>query len=136
MVKHSRLRRLIRRSAPKFAEARRRRTKKHEDEQSKSFQTDYFVSKSNLMHYVYILRSLKNPRETYKGYTSTTPPDRLERHNSGLSIYTSQDRPWKIIWYCAFEDIKKAKEFEKYLKSGSGRAFANRHLVAFSNGQD
>ncbi len=81
------------------------------------------------MYYVYILRSLKNPRETYKGYTSTTPPDRLKYHNSGFSIYTVRDKPWKIVWYCAFEDIKKAKAFEQYLKTGSGRAFTNKHLI-------
>ncbi|MBI5422315.1 GIY-YIG nuclease family protein [Candidatus Peregrinibacteria bacterium] len=81
------------------------------------------------MYYVYILRSLKSPQEIYKGYTNTTPQDRLEYHNSGFSTYTRQDRPWSIIWYCAFEDMGRAKEFEAYLKSGSGRAFTGRHLI-------
>ena len=81
------------------------------------------------MYYVYILRSLKNPRETYKGYTSMTPSKRLEYHNSGYSIYTNRDKPWKIIWFCAFEDIKKAKAFEHYLKSVSGKDFTNKRLI-------
>lgn len=81
------------------------------------------------MYYVYILRSLKNPRESYKGYTTKTPPVRLEHHNSGLSIYTNRDKPWKIVWYCAFEDVKKAKDFERYLKSGSGKAFSIKRLT-------
>lgn len=81
------------------------------------------------MYYVYILRSLKNLRETYKGYTSMTPSERLKYHNGGFSIYTNQDKLWKIIWYCAFEDMKKAKEFEWYLKSGSGKAFTNKRLI-------
>ncbi len=81
------------------------------------------------MYYVYILRSLKDPRQIYKGYTSLTPPERLEYHNSGLSIHTNQFRPWKVIWHCAFEDEKKAKGFEIYLKSGSGKAFTNKHLI-------
>jgi len=81
------------------------------------------------MYYVYILRSLKNPQAIYKGYTSLTPLERLKYHNNGFSIYTNRDRPWKIIWYCAFEEERKAKEFEIYLKSGSGKAFTNKHLI-------
>ncbi|MDX2095626.1 MAG: GIY-YIG nuclease family protein, partial [Alphaproteobacteria bacterium] len=37
--------------------------------------------------------------------------------------------PWELVWYCAFPDKYKALEFEKYLKSHSGRAFANKRLL-------
>jgi hypothetical protein len=30
--------------------------------------------------------------------------------------------------YIAFDDYKKAYAFERYLKSGSGRAFAKKHF--------
>ena len=49
-------------------------------------------------------------------------------HNSGGSIYTAQHRPWQLIMFFEFTDQKKAKDFEAYLKSQSGRAFAKKRL--------
>jgi len=37
-------------------------------------------------------------------------------------------KPWELVWYCAFPDKYRALEFEKYLKSHSGRAFAKKRL--------
>jgi hypothetical protein len=37
-------------------------------------------------------------------------------------------KPWRLVTYIAFSDEKKAVAFEKYLKSHSGRAFANKRL--------
>jgi len=79
------------------------------------------------MYYVYLLRSIKNPEKTYIGYT-TDLNGRLEKHNSGGSIYTSTDRPWKITSYHCFENESKALDFEKYIKTGSGHAFAKKRL--------
>lgn len=79
------------------------------------------------MYYVYLLKSLKNPSKKYIGYT-TNIDQRLEVHNSGGSIYTKPDRPWKLITYLAFDSEQKAIEFEKYIKIGSGYAFAKRRL--------
>lgn len=81
------------------------------------------------MYYVYILRSLKSPKEIYTGYTTKTPSERLSYHNAGLSTHTKRSKPWKIIWHCAFKDMKKAKEFELYLKTASGIAFRNKRLI-------
>ena len=81
------------------------------------------------MYYVYILRSLKNPKEIYTGYTSKTPIERLKYHNKGLSAYTNELKPRQIIWHCAFENMKKAKNFELYLKTASGIAFRNKRLI-------
>ena len=53
---------------------------------------------------------------------------RLEAHNHGQSSHTSKYKPWKLFNYFAFESEVKAKAFEKYLKSGSGRAFAKKHF--------
>ena len=80
-----------------------------------------------IMYYVYFLRSLKNPSKTYVGFT-THLKQRLETHNSGGSIHTKVDRPWKLVLYMAFEDMQKAKVFEKYIKVGSGNAFAKKRF--------
>jgi putative endonuclease len=45
-----------------------------------------------------------------------------------LKIRLSKYRPWTLIWYSAFPDKLRALEFEKYLKSHSGRAFAKKRL--------
>ena len=53
---------------------------------------------------------------------------RLSMHNSGAVTHTSKYRPWRIKTYIAFSDEDRALAFEKYLKSGSGRAFAKARL--------
>jgi predicted GIY-YIG superfamily endonuclease len=53
---------------------------------------------------------------------------RLKAHNKGDSPHTSKCRPWRLVSYFAFDTEKKALEFERYLKSGSGKAFANKRL--------
>lgn len=75
------------------------------------------------MHYVYLLRSIPNPDETYIGLTSDLKA-RLQKHNEGGSPHTAKWKPWKLVHYSAFETREKAADFESYLKSGSGRAFA------------
>jgi len=79
------------------------------------------------MHYVYILRSLTSPERYYTGVTSNLR-ERLAKHNSKTVEYTSKYTPWEIKTYIAFSDEKQAFEFEKYLKSASGRAFAKKRL--------
>lgn len=79
------------------------------------------------MYYVYILKSLKDG-SYYTGSTENVEK-RLAEHNSGISKYSSTKRPYKLIWYCAFLDKSKALAFEKYLKQGSGFAFARKHLI-------
>jgi len=75
------------------------------------------------MFYVYLLKSIKNPEKTYIGYT-TNLKERIKKHNEGGSIYTKDDRPWKLVSYHAFDEEYKALSFEKYIKTGSGHAFA------------
>jgi putative endonuclease len=75
------------------------------------------------MRYVYILKSIPHPEENYVGVTDDIKR-RLNEHNSGQSIHTNKFKPWKIVTYIAFSDCFKADEFEKYLKTGSGRAFS------------
>ena len=79
------------------------------------------------MHYVYLIQSESFPRQKYVGHTKDLKR-RLKEHNSGHSTYTSSYTPWKIVTYLAFQEKAKALAFEKYLKSGSGHAFAHKRL--------
>jgi predicted GIY-YIG superfamily endonuclease len=79
------------------------------------------------VHYVYLLQSLSHPNQRYIGLTSDLKA-RLAKHNAGHVSHTSKFFPWKLHTYVAFSTREQAAEFERYLKSGSGRAFANRHL--------
>ena len=79
------------------------------------------------MYYVYILQSQKS--KSY--YTGTTEnlKERLKDHKWCTVKTTKANGPYKLVWYCVFTDKQKAYAFEKYLKSGSGRAFMKRHLI-------
>ena len=79
------------------------------------------------MHYVYLLESTAHPGQRYVGLT-TDLKTRLDTHNAGSSPHTSKFRPWRLVTYAAFTDAGKAAAFERYLKSGSGHAFANKRL--------
>jgi len=79
------------------------------------------------MYYVYIIQSLKN-QGLYIGAT-LDPRKRLIKHNKGGSPHTKKNKPYKLIWYCAFSLQKKALAFEKYLKSGSGIAFTQKRFL-------
>ena len=79
------------------------------------------------LYYVYILRSLSNPKRYYMG-RSEQPSTRLAEHNSGKSPHTKEYRPWQIKNLIAFSNKEKALTFERYLKTRSGRAFAKKRL--------
>ncbi len=79
------------------------------------------------MFYTYILQSLSELSQRYVGHTEDLR-QRVAEHNAGKCPHTSKFLPWKMKVYIAFETIEQAQQFEKYLKSGSGRAFANRHF--------
>jgi predicted GIY-YIG superfamily endonuclease len=53
---------------------------------------------------------------------------RLAKHNAREVPHTSKYAPWAVKTYIAFSNESQAFEFEKYLKSGSGRAFAKKRL--------
>jgi predicted GIY-YIG superfamily endonuclease len=78
------------------------------------------------MTYVYLIES-----EHFKGhhYVGTTDDlkQRFAHHNAGKSQHTSKFQPWHLVAYTAFADRLTAAAFEKYLKSGSGKAFLSRH---------
>jgi predicted GIY-YIG superfamily endonuclease len=78
--------------------------------------------------YVYILQSQLSARKRfYMGRTEDLRA-RLARHNAGKVPHTAKYRPWQIKTAIAFTDEEPAIEFELYLKSASGRAFAKKHF--------
>jgi putative endonuclease len=79
------------------------------------------------VRYVYLLSSQSHQDQRYVGLTSDLKA-RLQKHNNGGVPHTSKYRPWAIDAYFAFKTREQAARFEHYLKSDSGRAFANRHL--------
>ncbi|MEK7658810.1 MAG: GIY-YIG nuclease family protein [Patescibacteria group bacterium] len=76
------------------------------------------------MFYVYILKCQDGP---YTGCTDNLK-DRFERHTKGHVPATKNRRPLSLQNYIAFKDKYRAFNFEKYLKSGSGRAFLKKHF--------
>jgi putative endonuclease len=78
------------------------------------------------MFYVYVL--VCGDGTTYTGYTKDIQ-ERMHRHNNKMVPYTASKQPLKLVHYSVFIDKYKAIFFEKYLKSGSGRAFMKRHLL-------
>jgi len=79
------------------------------------------------MIYMYLLQSIYYPKETYIGLTADLRA-RLAAHNAGRSPHTAKFRPWRLVTYVAFSNKEKAIAFEQYLKTASGRAFANKRL--------
>ena len=79
------------------------------------------------MKYVYILQSAGDEEHFHTGITDDLKA-RLSKHNSGEVTHTAKYRPWRLKTYIAFADEARAFSFEKYQKSGSGRAFAKARL--------
>jgi predicted GIY-YIG superfamily endonuclease len=77
-------------------------------------------------HYVYLLTSECGAHH-YVGIT-TDLKARLEKHNEGGVAHTAKNKPWRVDAAISFRDAGKARAFEKYLKSGSGREFVRRHF--------
>jgi putative endonuclease len=99
----------------------------------RGFRIGSLHASSNAMHgitkrFVYVLRSASDPTRHYVGLTSNIER-RLNWHNAGPSGHTMSGRPWSPVVTLEFTDEATARRFERYLKSGSGRAFAKRHFA-------
>ena len=81
------------------------------------------------MYYVYLLICADN--KTYTGCTQDLKK-RFKRHEDGEVPATKNRRPLKLYCYFAFSDKYTAFNFEKYLKTGSGRAFVKRHILTIT----
>jgi predicted GIY-YIG superfamily endonuclease len=80
-----------------------------------------------LKRFVYVLKNTEKLPRYYTGITSDVAR-RISEHNSGSCIHTAKYGPWTIDVLIEFSDEGRAVAFERYLKSGSGVAFAQRHL--------
>ena len=78
-------------------------------------------------YYVYILQSTVGIDRFYTGFTENLE-SRLIDHNSGKNPHTAKYKPWRIKTAIAFTDRQKCLDFERYLKTKSGRAFAKKRL--------
>ncbi|MCB1212063.1 MAG: transposase zinc-binding domain-containing protein [Verrucomicrobiales bacterium] len=86
------------------------------------------LSQFDGMFYAYILRSEQNPERLYYGFSSDLKK-RLNVHNQGGNHSTKTGVPWTLAWYGGFESESVAIDFERYLKTASGKAFARRRLL-------
>jgi len=77
------------------------------------------------MFYVYILRLANS--NLYAGFSDNLK-QRFKEHKRNKVATTKYLKP-ELIFYCAFKNKQKALKFEQYLKSSSGFAFRNKHLV-------
>ena len=77
--------------------------------------------------FVYVLKDSNQDPKFYVGLTSDVR-GRLADHNAGRCPHTASHRPWRLHVVIEFSDEPTALRFERYLKSGSGRAFAKRHF--------
>ena len=77
--------------------------------------------------FVYLPRSGRDASRHYVGLTSDVSR-RLQWHNAGQNASTAEGRPWSVLVSIEFANAQDAIHFERYLKSGSGRAFAKRHF--------
>lgn len=77
--------------------------------------------------FVYVLKNHESPPRYYTGVTSDVQSRHVE-HDAGRCTHTCKYRPRSIDVVIEFADERRAFSFERYLKSGSGVAFARRHL--------
>lgn len=78
-------------------------------------------------NYVYIIHSERHPFRAAIGITGNLA-HALAQHNGGEIRATARFRPWAIELAVAFRQSPKAEEFEQYLRTSAGRAFARRHF--------
>jgi len=81
-----------------------------------------------MFYYVYILKG--NTNKPYIGCTEDLR-ERLERHKNGYIPATKSLLPVELISYFAFPNKYAAFNFEKYLKTGSRRAFLRKHQIVW-----
>ena len=85
-------------------------------------------AKATFAKFMYYVYSLKCKDGFYIGCTDNLE-NRLERHQKGRIPATENRQPLELDFYFAINNKYKSYEFEKYLKSGSGRAFTNKHFI-------
>ncbi|HEY9166386.1 MAG TPA: GIY-YIG nuclease family protein [Candidatus Kryptonia bacterium] len=80
-----------------------------------------------VFYYVYFLRSTLRDF-LYVGSTNDLRR-RLNEHVTGLIQSTKAYRPLELVAYVAVQTERKARELEKYFKTGSGKAILKKRIV-------
>jgi putative endonuclease len=81
------------------------------------------------MFHVYVLWS-KKLRKRYVGSASNVD-QRFRSHNSGGSRFTKSGIPWILVHVEESRTLSEARQREKFLKSGVGRAWLDRQFPNF-----
>ena len=79
------------------------------------------------MYNVYVLLSQKNGKR-YVGFTEKSPEHRLKEHNQGVNTWTSQNRPFDLLYSESYSSRRMALKRELYFKSAAGRKFLQKVL--------
>lgn len=79
------------------------------------------------MWYVYVLKS-KDKDWRYIGSTGKLK-DRFKSHNAGENQATKHFEPFELEAYISVKTEQKARELEKYFKTGSGRAVLFKRIL-------
>ncbi|HET6528723.1 MAG TPA: GIY-YIG nuclease family protein [Balneolaceae bacterium] len=79
------------------------------------------------MWYVYILKSKKEDWR-YIGYSSDLK-ERFRSHNGKENQSTKHYAPFELEAYVAVNSEDKARELEKYFKTGSGKAVLRKRIL-------
>jgi predicted GIY-YIG superfamily endonuclease len=79
------------------------------------------------MFFVYRIHSLNYPKRNYVGYSADLKK-RITDHNAGKNRFTAPFRQWKLVFYATCETEESARDFERYLKTASGKAFGSKRL--------
>jgi len=80
------------------------------------------------MWFVYIIKSTSK-KYTYIGSTNNIER-RLSEHNQGIVKSTKPFEPFKLSAYIAVQTESKARQLEKYFKTGSGKAVLNKRILS------
>jgi len=78
------------------------------------------------MYFVYIIKC--SNAQYYTGLTRDIRV-RMLKHKTGDVKFTKPFLPIQLVFCSCFSNQHKAAMFEKYLKTHSGKAFRNKHLV-------
>ena len=78
------------------------------------------------MWYVYLIASIDEDW-SYVGFSNRLD-ERIQEHNAGKVQSTKAYAPFEMIAFVAVNSRQKARQLEKYFKSGSGIAWMNRRL--------
>ena len=76
-----------------------------------------------MIHYVYMLKSVKNKPITYVGYTKNLT-NRLKLHNNSKGAKFTRGRKWTVIYKEKFFSKSEAISREYYIKNN--RTFRNK----------